>query len=139
MPILGPNGQRTYEATGPILSSSYLCELKELSLPSTEVAMDLWEAGIWGSPSRPGGTSSAGDVLSEGMLPLGCCFRCRGPLVLTGPLDLWGMGSEVASSLAHAAALEALEVLVLWVWLQGACRGTCEDWVSSSQSDSSVW
>lgn len=98
--------------------------------------MDSWEAGSWASPSGPRGTSLAGDIW--GIIPPGC-FRCRGPLVLAGPLDLRGIGSDVACSLARPAALEALEVLVAWIWLQGASRGTCEDWLSSSESDSSVW
>lgn len=90
------------------------------------------------SPSGLRGTSSAGNMLRGEMLPPGC-FRCRGPLLLADSLDLWGTRSEVASRLVHPAALEVLEVLVVWVWLQGASRGTCEDWLSSSESDSSVW
>ena len=67
-------GQRTYEATGPVLSCGYLCELQELSPLSTEVAVDSWEAGNWVSPPGSKGSSLAGDMLRAEMLPPGCCL-----------------------------------------------------------------
>lgn len=41
MPALRPTSQRTYEATGLVFPSGYLCELKELSPLSTEVVVDF--------------------------------------------------------------------------------------------------
>lgn len=49
------------------------------------------------------------------------------------------MGPEVASRGVWPATPEALEVLVVRVWLQGASKGIREDWPSSSESDGSVW
>lgn len=74
MPTHGSHGQGTYDTTDPILPSCYLCELKELSLLSTEEATDSWDTGSWVSPSGSGDSSFACDRFIGGMLPPGCCF-----------------------------------------------------------------
>lgn len=103
----GNGGFLMAQTTAPPLPSGYLCELKELSLPSTEVATDSWEAGRRASPSGPGEASGAGGLPGAGRPPLGCCVPCWGPLALCG------LGPGAASSWVQPPALEGSEVSAL--------------------------